>query len=413
MPFGIMAPRTLQRVLMDMLRGVILGLAVLGSSCGQGSPPAKTPEVQPVDLHGKLLDEDGAPVAGTAVMLDLGRQRFDLRDGQSVWMAAAHRVIRSSADGSFAFTGIPGDARVHLVSLGLSEDRGPTGWTERACVLRGAAREMSRQTIELRLRIPDRSATGEIVAPDPTIQVGAESGDGWILSHGRLENGSGRFTLEGLMPGEARLLFNYGNFSLESREMKVPLGQHLDLGRLELPRSHAQTAAHPELNVSLIRLVDKEGKPLSGYRFTFSTPAADAQGGTDDNGELRLKGGGLYIGEPPFRMYLDDIERVSDEKRFFGTASERGDTATITVSPMTRVRLSFQRAASPVRDLVVLAKGREPSTWASLEQKDAEFEGWLPPGRCRVHLGTVQGTLVEKELDVPTADEYAVTIDLP
>src|SRR3982751_2914894 len=98
----------LQKGPMDTLRGVILGLAVLGSSCGQGSPPAKAPEVPLVDLHGKLLGEDGAPAAGTAVMLDLGRRRFDLGNGQSVWMEAAHRVILSSADGSFAFMGIPG-----------------------------------------------------------------------------------------------------------------------------------------------------------------------------------------------------------------------------------------------------------------------------------------------------------------
>jgi len=398
---------------MDMLRGVILGLAVLGTSCGQGSPPAKAPEVPQVDLHGKLVDADGTPVEGTAVMLDLGRRRFDLGDGQSVWMAAAHRAIPSSADGSFAFPGLPGDARVHLVSLGLPEDHGPTGWTERACVVRGTARELSRQTIELRLRKPERSATGEIVAPDSMIEVGAESGDGWILSRGHLENGSGRLTLEGLMPGEARLVFNHGNFALESRPMSVPQGQDLDLGRLELPRFPVPTASHPELPVTRVRLVDKEGKPQSGYRFTFSTPAADAQGATDENGELRLHGGSISIGSPPFRVYLDDIERVSDERRYFGTASVSGDTAIVTISPMTKVHLSFQRSASSVTDLVVLAKAREPSVWGVLDEKDGTFEGWLPPGRCRLGLGTVQGTLLEKDLDVPTTDDYAVTIDLP
>jgi hypothetical protein len=398
---------------MAILRGIVLGLVLLDASCGPGSPPARPPEAPLLDLHGRLLDENGAPVEHIAVMMDLGRQRFDLGFGHSVWLAAVHRVCPSAADGSFAFPGVPADARVHLISLGLPDDHGPTGWTERACVVRGTAGEMSRQALDLRLKKPNRTVRGEIVAPETMTRVDADSGDGYLLSAGHREKASGAFTLEGLMPGDARLLLQRGNYVLESRSMTVPPDQDLDLGRIPLPRPDLQKRSPSEVNAGRVRIVGPDGRALPGFRFTFSTAAADARGETDEKGELLLKGGFIVIGDPPFRVYLDDIVRVSDERRFFGTVAERGDTAVVTVLPMTKVRLSFQRSHSPVKELVVLSKGQEPSTWSVLENQEGSFETWLSPGRCRLLVGTIQGARIEKELDVAATDPYAVTIDLP
>jgi hypothetical protein len=367
-------------------------------------------EVRFVDLRGKLLEENGTPASHIAVMLDLGRQRFDFPEGP-VALAAGHRVIRTAADGSFAFEKVPADARIHVVSLGLYEDHGPTGWTERVCVVRGTAEELSRTALNLRLG-SGRTAKGEIVPADPMTRVYAYSGDGWILSMGVVEKGTGRFTLTGLMPGDARLSFQRGNFALASRQIVVPERQDLDVGRIELPQTPVRTASHPEVNATRVRLVDPRGKPLPGFRFTFSTPSADGQCVSDEKGELLMKGGGILIGGPPFRLYLNDIERDSDKSHYFGTAAEQGDTVTVTLAPLTHVRLSFRTSDSPVTDLVVIAKVQNGSTWLILDPDEGTFENRLPPGRARLLVGTVQGSVIEKDLDVPATPEHVATIDL-
>jgi hypothetical protein len=184
------------------------------------------------------------------------------------------------------------------------------------------------------------------------------------------------------------------------------------VGRVELPRTPDRNPSHPEVHATCVRLVDPQGKPLPGYRFTFSTPSADGQGVSDEKGELLMKGGGIIIGGPPFRLYLSDIERDSDKRHYFGTAAEQGDTVTVTLVPRTHVHLSFRTSDSPVTDLAVIAKVQNGSTWLILDSNEGTFENWLPPGRARLLVGTVQGTAIERDLDVPATPEYAATIDL-
>ncbi len=397
---------------MTSLLDLALGAAMLGASCAQESNPTAGREDAVVAIRGTLLDQDGAPAMSRAVRLEFGRQGFDLGKNRPVYLAAAHRATRTSEDGSFVFEKVPADAKVHLVSLGRRDDHDPPECTPGLGLLRGGAMELSRAAPVLRLKV-GRKATGRIVPLDSRIRLFAESGDGWLYSAGHFEpGGDGRFVFDGLVPGDAWLIMNRGNEALPPRRIMVPDGVDLELGPIELPQP-APAFRHHEVRAERARLVDPAGAPLPGLRLDFSTPSAGARCTSDAKGELLMKGDGLYIGEPPFRLYLGDIERASDGKRFQGVASERGDTVVITVTPKTKVRLSFRKAAAPVADLVVVARPREPAEGIIFKKQAGTFENWLPPGRVRLLLGTVQGTVIEKDLDVPAKDEHTAIIDLP
>lgn len=397
---------------MKRLRRVLIGLALIGASCCEKADAPKTPQERFVDLRGKLLTEEGKPASRTAIMLDLGRQKFDFGGGFD-FLAAGHRWVRTSEDGSFVFEKVPAMARIHVVSLGLSEDHGPTGWVERACMIRGGAEDLSRATLDLRLGSPKSTVRGTIVAPQPSTRIYAKSGDGWILSSADPKKENGQFALTGMLPGESLLILQRGNFVLESRSLTLPEGRDLDLGRIELPPSPLQRAAHPEVNAVRVRLVDSAGMPLPGYRLTFSTFSADGQSGADEKGEILMKDGGISIGGPPFRVYLDLIESAAGDRRFIGSAKEQGDTVIVTVSPMTKVRLFFRKSAFPVTELVVFAKTQDPANVFVLDPKDGAFESWLPRGRVRLIIGTVRGTTTEMDLEVPATGEHSATLDLP
>jgi hypothetical protein len=394
------------------LLDLVLGAATLCASCAQEpSPPAGREEAF-VAIRGLLLGQDGAPAASRAVRLELGRQGFDLGTDRPLYLAAAHRATRTSEDGSFVFEKVPAGASVLLVSLGGRHDPDPPECTPGLALLRGKALALSRAAPVLRLKA-GRKVTGRIAPPDSGIRLFAESGDGWLYSAGHFEReGDGRFVFDGLVPGDAWLIMNHDNEALPPRRILVPDGVDLELGPIGLPKP-APASRHSEVHAERARFVDPTGAPLPGLRLDFSTPGNGARCTSDAKGELLMKGGGLSIGEPPFRLYLHDIERASDGKRFQGVASERGDTVVITVTPKTSVRLTFRKADVQIADLVVVARLPEPAEGVVFKHQAGTFQAWLPQGPIRLIVGNVQGTVVEKELDVPAKEEHAATLDLP
>lgn len=383
-------------------RCALLGV-LLATSCAPDADPAPAPAAAVVTIRGTLLDREGAPAAGCGVRLELGRQAFDLGEDRPVHASAAHRATRTSDDGAFVFEGVPADARVQLVSFGRPEDPDAHQCGPGLALVRGRAAELARGPQALRVR-SGGTVTGRIVPFDPAIRLLAEGGDGRLILDSSFDD-DGRFTIEGLPPGDAWLFVSRHGEGTGVRRITVPEGGDLDLGPIERPRP--STSRAPEVRAERVRFVDAAGAPVPDVKLVYSTPSGSAGTQSDAQGELLLKGGGVYIGEPPYRLSLHNLSCASGERRFSGVAAERDGVVVVTLTPKTLVRLTLRKGGAPTADAVVAAED------VVFEKKDGAFEAWLPPGRARLRVGTVQGTVVEKDVHVPAAGAHAAAVELP
>jgi RNA polymerase sigma-70 factor (ECF subfamily) len=113
-------------------------------------------------IEGRVLGPDGAPLEGAVIRADVGFRFERYPDGGMLILNSLRLQTRSSADGSFRFSGVqPGEVELSVESAGLG------GWHAKVEVTAGATAH-----VEASLAAAG-AVSGRIVAPDGTPLAGA------------------------------------------------------------------------------------------------------------------------------------------------------------------------------------------------------------------------------------------------
>ncbi len=253
--------------------GVIAGLMVLGSFVIPGTytakrDPASRPEspdarrigsqeeldAGSATLGGRVYDEDGQPVEGAIVSLG----------GSGFWPA---RAVQSQADGRFHWPDIPAGIYEFRVSKGGLVAPPIEGLILDAGAHRAFAVKLARGWT-LSGRVVD-AATGDAVrGADVTVATGALG----LHSRGTESDGSGRFTLEGIIGDEQSLYVEADGYIVAG-----PVTHTIDSGSLVVRLERAGRIEG--------RVVDPRGRPIAGALVrAFSEQGTAAAPGTDSLG---------------------------------------------------------------------------------------------------------------------------------
>ena len=156
----------------------------------------------------------------------------------------------------------------------------------------------------------------------------------------------------------------------------------------------------PQVDCLKAKLVDGAGTPLPGVQLIWSSRFMDGGMASDDKGIVKLAGGGVAIGGPPFMLRLAQVR--GKERTYSGELDRvRGGVATVTLQPLHAITGTVKRGTEAVErfHIVGVGPGKRPYAYAGTVA-DGRYTVLLPRGACRVAIGTVDGELHTRTLDV-------------
>ena len=133
---------------------------------------------------------------------------------------------------------------------------------------------------------------------------------------------------------------------------------------------------------------------------------------SDEEGLVRLAGGGVAIGGPP---YLLRLQSLKGKRGFFEGALKKTvkGTAVVEVRPLAEVTGSVSVAKAGVEKyrLLVVGPGERPRVYDTASVENGKFTVFVPRGKCRFVVGTPDGMTREEAFDVeggsPVAHDLA------
>jgi hypothetical protein len=173
--------------------------------------------------------------------------------------------------------------------------------------------------------------------------------------------------------------------------------------------------ADPLVDVLKVRLVNADGRPVSGVQFIWSSRWGDGGMDSDAEGIVRMAGGGVAIGGPPYRLRLANLRQGTSAFRGVLKAG-RGGTAIVEVHPLVEVGGTVSHRGKAVdlyRLYVVTDDGKTSRVFPATVEK-GRYSVHLPDGSWRVVVVTADGVLHETTLQVaPSGSPQAHDVDLP
>jgi len=344
-------------------------------------------------VTGVVLDERGNPLAGADVQLAIGKAHYRLTEEFDRWESVEVRTGKSGADGRFAFADVPDNA-VATASVRTAEGIG---------VATGAGQ------LEVRLG-PFAALKGKVTGKRSDLKelrLVVLEGDGFGWQDTTVDKKTGKYELSGLAPGAGRVLVRRGNFDVARVDVELVAGKVATVPQAKAKDSFLPSA-DPLVEVLTARLVDKSGDPVAGVQLVWSSQWMDGGMNSDADGVVKLAGGGVAIGGPPYRLRVQSLRGGRGVFEGVLTGVKRS-VAVVELRPLREVRGTVRRGegAVPCR-LFVVAGDR---VYAA-EGTDGTYTVHVPPGPCRLVVGTVDGRLHESTLEVKEGDT-ALDHDVP
>ena len=339
----------------------------------------------PRTVQGVVRDAAGSPVAGAAVTLEVGRVQLAITDEPDRWDSVRTDRTTSDAAGAFRFEGVPEGATLVV-------------WAKTAD---GFASAPATGDVALTLA-PLASVSGRVTGRARHLEglrARVAGGGGLAAAEGAVDEDTGRFDVRGVVPGEGVLRIRRGTFDLAHCPVSVSPGAEAKVKSLRVTGDFLPDA-DPLVDVLKVRLVDASGRPVRDVQFVWSSQWMDGGTSSDEDGVVRLAGGGVAIGGPPYRLRLRALQSEGGAWRGV-LAGVRGGTATVTLDPLVEVTGTVSlggRALDPYR-LHAVADDR-PVRLRTASVEKGRYSIRLPPGRSRLVVATVDGTLHEASLDV-------------
>jgi hypothetical protein len=362
--------------------------------------PAPVEPAASKDITGLVVDDAGTPVQGARVLLELGWTGCDAGHF-TWWKGVEQRQTVTGDDGRYEFADLPPDAAGVL-------------WVAHAGLF-GSVR--GRGEMKIRLQKPG-SLRGRVTAPKKSYFKGMKV---WFrgpygLTHAKIPTVAlakdGTFTMDGLPGGPGEVVVQYHNWAVARKAVEIQPRKTVNAGRIRIS-GHTPQGPDPLVDATEVKMVDGKGKPFPRVNMWWRSPWMDGGMNADGDGIIRMVGGGVAIGPPPFVLILNST--TVDNKPHYGTLLRiRGKTATVQVRPCIRVNGTVRRGREPVADFSVLLRtaDRAPRVYGG-QVRAGRFDVTVPPGEHTLFVILPSGEVEERKVEVKEGeDPQILDVDL-
>ena len=337
------------------------------------------------EISGVVVDEDGKPAAGVHVTLDVGRARYELTENFDRWYAVETKTAKAGADGSFAFIDLPGGA---VGTVFVKTDAGIG---------------IAHGTGQLRVQLgPGGTLKGKVVGKRNDIKglrIWVSGGFGLGSGEATVDKKTGTYEVQGLAPGLGRVYVKRRNWDLARQDVEIVDGKRKKVKSVKLKGKYLRSP-DPMVDCITVKLVNADGDPVSGIQLIWSTMHMDGGMNSDDKGIVKLAGGGVAIGGPPYRLRLRSLK--GRRGQFEGSLQKiKKGIAVVQVQPLHEVKGTVKRGDAAVEHyrLFAVGPGQSPRVYWPTRKKGA-FTIHLPAGKCRFVIGTVDGKTQEHAVEI-------------
>jgi hypothetical protein len=358
----------------------LVGLVLLSAAAGAEEKGA---------IAGVVRDADGKPVAGIEVVLEVGRARIQLTEEFDRWESVRTDRATSDKDGGFKFADVPEGASLLVWAkndVGFASAHAVPGVTLTLAPLGSVSGKVAGKSMLLKgLRVVALGGVGPYAA-------------------GQVDEDSGRFDVAGVAPGESRLHVYRGNFEVARIPIQVVGGEETKVKSVRVTETFLPVA-DPLVDVLRVRLVDSDGRPMRGVQFSWSSQWMDGGMNSDEEGIVRLAGGGVAIGGPPYRLRLSDLRLGTSVFRGAVTGGGKGGVATVQLESLSEVTgtVSVGGKARDLYRLYAVTDGKAPRAHTATVEK-GRYSIHLPEGSCRIVILTADARLHEGTVQVASSN---------
>jgi len=332
-----------------------------------------------------VLDADGKPAADVAVEMRVGLARYALTKSYDEWLflGSPHQG-KTDQNGKVTFSNLPDGA------VGAVLARAPDG----------AAFAQGSGDLELRLA-PLGNIKGKISGGRSDLKgarVWVSSCHGLAGIEAKPDEKTGRFEVEGVPAGPARVYVKTFNFDLARYDVDVVPGKDVKLKSTRFSDKFV-LGWEPLVDVMRVQFVNEKGEALAGINMWWSSRFMSGAMDSDGAGETKLAGGGVAIGGPPYVLHLSSIQR--DKVPLFGELQKvKRGVAIVEIREIPKLKGTLKIAGKPVDHYRVVVIGPPDERIVHATVEAGQFEVYAPLGKCRIVVGTADGKLREKEIDV-------------
>lgn len=347
-------------------------------------------------VAGVVVDEKGSPVAEATVTLHVGWARYALTPEFDRWYAIETKTATTGDDGRFSVADLP------------------KGTVATAYVNTGKAIGVAQGKGELNVHLaPPGGVQGKVTGKRQelkAVRIFVQGGMGLGTGRATVDKKTGKYKVGGLPLGPGRVFVSLDNWTLARFDVEIPPEKPAKVKTAKCVGKFLPTA-DPQVDVTKARLVDAQGKPVPKVQLSWSSRWMDGGMSSDEDGIVKLAGGGVAIGRPPYYLRLSHLRAEQGAFRGVFKKVKRG-VAIVELQPLREVKGTVNRAGAAVEKyrLIVVGPG-EPARIRLANVEDGAFNVWVPDGNCRFVIGTVDGKVQEQAVAV-TPDSGTLEIQL-
>ncbi|MCK6460819.1 MAG: carboxypeptidase-like regulatory domain-containing protein [Planctomycetes bacterium] len=348
------------------------------------------------EISGIVLGEDGQPVAGAEVTVEIGKARYALTAEYDRWLAVETRTATTGGDGRFTVADLPEGA------VATASVKGPGTFG----VAQGAG------PLEVKLA-PAGTVKGKVIGKGNDVKqlrVYVVGGMGIRGEEGEIDKRTGAYEVEGLAPGPGRVLIKRGNWDVARHDVEIVGGKTAGVPNTKIREGARLPTADPEVEVTKAKLVDPQGTPVPSVQLIWSSQWMDGGMDSDKEGVVLLAGGGVAIGGPPYLLRLQSLR--GKEGVFEGELRKTAKgTAIVELRPLAEVAGTMAKGAAEKYVLLVVGPGDKPRVYEA-QVENGRYTVHVPRGKCRFVVGTVDGKTREHAFEVQGGSPVAHDIAL-
>ncbi|KAA3609577.1 MAG: hypothetical protein DWQ01_09615 [Planctomycetota bacterium] len=359
-------------------------------------------------LSFQLQGGEGFSKEGVEIQAHLGLARFELSPEESFWRACRKYTRKTDSSGKASFDNFPKDGHVTVFARVDS-------WFGMAS---GPCQDMDVVLQE------GGSLVGKVKGKKLDFRfysVVVLCENGFTIPSTPVNHKTGEFEILGVPPGRVEVRLQKGRWIAQSKEAKVVAGKQKKIVGFKIT-DEFQLAADPMVDTSKVVIQDASGKPQKGVRMWWSAPHLDGANRTNEDGEIRMAGGNVSIGPPPFVLRLASLEK--GDQRFLGEFRrvKRGRAYVRMTEPLYLVKgqVTWQGEGTPYHLVYARTQGKNPRHWwknlgeVEIDKSKGEFYFYLPEGEHQILASSVDGEVLVHDLVVTASEETpTVTLALP
>ena len=350
------------------------------------------------DIGGTVVDPEGKPVADVEVLMRVGLARYALTPHYDEWLFVGQQLKAKTDDaGKFTFTNLP-DGAVGSVYV---QTTGGAGFAQGTADLKVQVQELG--SLKGKVSGKRQQLKG--------VRVWVRVCRGFSSAETKPDPKTGRYAVPGIAAGDARVFVKNHNFNLAIHDVEVVPKKTISVKSAKFTEKYI-AGTDTLVDATKIKFVDAKGKPLQGIRMWWSSRFMDGGMNSDADGVIKMIGGAVAIGGPPYILRYASLEK--DKVPMLGTFKKvKRGVAIVEVGTMVKLTGTVKVGDDAVEHfrLAVVGPAKTERVYHA-HVADGSFTVYVPAGKCRFVVGTVDGKLRTKSQAVQAAN-LPIALEFP